>query len=141
MRTCLSPARLAVVGSLNLDLVTRVARLPGPGETLLADGYRQSLGGKGANQAVSAVRHGVDVAMIACVGDDPEGARLTARSRDEGVDVTGVAGAWTCRPASRTSPSTRRAPTRSSSRRARTASSRAGRCSKRSIGSRHRTWS
>ena len=84
------PARLAVVGSLNLDLVTRVARLPGPGETLLADGYRQSLGGKGANQAVSAVRHGVDVAMIACVGDDPDGDRLTGALADEGVDVTGV---------------------------------------------------
>ena len=84
------PARLAVVGSLNLDLVTRVARLPGPGETLLADGYRQSLGGKGANQAVSAARHGVDVAMIACVGDDPEGARLTDALAREGVDVTAV---------------------------------------------------
>ena len=84
------PARLAVVGSLNLDFVTRVARLPGPGETLLADGYRQSLGGKGANQAVSAVRHGVDVAMIACVGDDPEGARLVDALAGEGVDVTAV---------------------------------------------------
>jgi ribokinase len=84
------PARLAVVGSLNLDLVTRVARLPGPGETLLADGYRQSLGGKGANQAVSAARHGVDVAMIGCVGDDAEGARLIDALAGEGVHVTAV---------------------------------------------------
>lgn len=84
------PARLTVVGSLNLDLVARVPRLPGPGETLLADGYAQTLGGKGANQAISAVRHGVNVAMVGCVGEDPDGARLTAALAAEGIDVTGL---------------------------------------------------
>jgi ribokinase len=83
-------ARVAVVGSLNLDLVVRVPRLPAPGETLLADAYGQSLGGKGANQAVSAARHGVAVTMVGCVGDDPDGARLTGALEAEGVDVTGV---------------------------------------------------
>jgi ribokinase len=82
--------RLAVVGSLNLDLVARVPRLPRPGETLLADGYSHALGGKGANQAVSAARHDVSVSMVGCVGDDPDGARLTAALAAEGVDVTGV---------------------------------------------------
>lgn len=83
-------ARLVVVGSLNLDLVARVPRLPRPGETLLADGYGHALGGKGANQAVSAARHEVSVAMVGCVGDDVDGARLTAALTREGVDVTGV---------------------------------------------------
>jgi ribokinase len=83
-------ARLVVVGSLNLDLVARVPRLPRPGETLLADGYGHALGGKGANQAVSAARHDVSVAMVGCVGDDPDGARLTAALAREDVDVTGV---------------------------------------------------
>jgi ribokinase len=83
-------ALVAVVGSLNLDLVARVPRLPRPGETLLADGYGHALGGKGANQAVSAARHDVSVAMVGCVGDDPDGARLTAALAGEGVDVTGV---------------------------------------------------
>ena len=64
---------LIVVGSLNLDLVAEVGRLPRRGETLLADGHSRALGGKGANQAVSAARHGVDVAMIGCVGADAEG--------------------------------------------------------------------
>ena len=84
------PASLIVVGSLNLDLVVEVARLPAPGETLLAGGYSRGLGGKGANQAVSAVRHGVGVAMIGCVGDDLEGRRLTDALATEGIDVGGV---------------------------------------------------
>lgn len=81
---------LIVVGSLNLDLVADVVRLPARGETLLADGYGRSLGGKGANQAVSAVRHDVGVAMVGCVGADPEGQRLTCALADEGIDVSGV---------------------------------------------------
>lgn len=81
---------LIVVGSLNLDLVADVVRLPARGETLLADGYGRSLGGKGANQAVSAVRHDVGVAMVGCVGADPEGQRLTSALADEGIDVSGV---------------------------------------------------
>ena len=80
-----------VVGSLNLDLVAEVAHLPARGETLLATGHRRSLGGKGANQAVSAARHGVDVAMIGCVGADAEGRALTGALTAEGIDVSGIA--------------------------------------------------
>ena len=79
-----------VVGSLNLDLVAEVPRLPRRGETLLADGHSRALGGKGANQAVSAVRHGVGVAMVGCVGADPEGRRLTDALVNEGIDVSGI---------------------------------------------------
>ncbi len=81
---------VVVVGSLNLDLVAEVARLPRRGETLLADGHSRGLGGKGANQAVSAVRHGVGVAMVGCVGADPDGRRLTDALAGEGIDVSGV---------------------------------------------------
>jgi ribokinase len=84
------PARVIVVGSLNLDLVAEVARLPRRGETLLAEGHSRALGGKGANQAVSAVRHGVGVAMIGCVGADAEGRRLADALADEGIDVSGI---------------------------------------------------
>ena len=79
-----------VVGSLNVDLVAEVARLPGRGETLLADGQSRALGGKGANQAVSAARHGVGVAMVGCVGADAEGRRLTDALAAEGIDTSGV---------------------------------------------------
>jgi ribokinase len=84
----IEPASLIVVGSLNLDLVAEVARLPHRGETLLAVGHSRALGGKGANQAVSAARHGVGVAMIGCVGADAEGRRLTDALADEGIDVS-----------------------------------------------------
>jgi ribokinase len=84
------PARVSVVGSLNLDLVARVPRLPRDGETLLANGYDRALGGKGANQAVSAARYGVAVAKVGCVGDDADGGRLTGALAAEGIDISGV---------------------------------------------------
>ena len=63
---------LTVVGSVNLDLVTKVARLPRPGETLSGATLERIPGGKGANQAVAATRLGADVRMVGCVGSDPE---------------------------------------------------------------------
>jgi len=61
---------LTVVGSINLDLVARVERLPRPGETLAATGFARIPGGKGANQAVAAARLGARVRMIGAVGED-----------------------------------------------------------------------
>jgi len=62
--------RLTVVGSVNLDLVARVERLPRPGETVTGATFSRIPGGKGANQAVAAARLGAEVTLIACVGDD-----------------------------------------------------------------------
>ncbi len=61
---------LAVVGSINLDLVARVERLPRPGETLPAVEFARIPGGKGANQAVAAARLGAHVRMVGAVGGD-----------------------------------------------------------------------
>jgi ribokinase len=61
---------LTVVGSINLDLVARVERLPRPGETLPAARFDRFPGGKGANQAVAAARLGARVRMIGAVGAD-----------------------------------------------------------------------
>ncbi len=61
---------LTVVGSINLDLVARVQRLPRPGETLSASSFERIPGGKGANQAVAAARLGAHVQFIGAVGDD-----------------------------------------------------------------------
>ena len=55
--------RLVVVGSVNLDLVARVRRLPAGGDTTTATDYRRVPGGKGANQALAARRLGADVAL------------------------------------------------------------------------------
>jgi ribokinase len=83
--------RIVVVGSVNLDLVARVPRLPQPGETLAAHGLRRVPGGKGANQALAARRLGADVALVAAVGADPAAEEALALLRDEGVDLGGVA--------------------------------------------------
>ena len=63
---------ILVFGSINVDLVARVATIPGPGKTVLAPSYERHFGGKGANQAVAAARLAAPgrVAMAACVGDD-----------------------------------------------------------------------
>ena len=62
--------RVAVLGSVNLDLVARVARLPAPGETVGDAVLARHPGGKGANQALAARRLGAVVALVARVGDD-----------------------------------------------------------------------
>lgn len=82
--------RLAVVGSLNLDWVSEVLALPQPGETVMALRSSRGLGGKGANQAVSAARHGAAVAMVGCVGDDGDGAELVSSVAAEGIDTSGI---------------------------------------------------
>lgn len=82
--------RVMVLGSLNVDLVTRVERHPHPGETLLGEGLDRLAGGKGANQAVAAAAAGADVLMVGCVGDDGGGAAYLERLRHRGIDVSRV---------------------------------------------------
>lgn len=84
-------ARVVVVGSMNMDLVVRVARLPTAGDTVLGDRLLTVAGGKGANQAVAAARLGADVLMIGRVGDDSFGSELVSGLRQDGVDTSGVA--------------------------------------------------
>jgi ribokinase len=80
--------RVIVVGSSNTDLVVRVAKLPGPGETVLGGDLDTFAGGKGANQAIAAARAGARVVFMGAFGSD---AQSTARRRDleaEGVDCS-----------------------------------------------------
>lgn len=83
-------SRVIVVGSLNLDRIWRVPRLPSAGETLRATGTRVEFGGKGANQAVAAARHGAKVALVGVVGADADGAAYLSHLRAEGIDVSHV---------------------------------------------------
>ena len=80
-------AQLNVVGSINLDLVARVERLPRPGETLSGATLDRFPGGKGANQAVGAARLGARVRMVGCVGADPHADEALAGLRQAGVDL------------------------------------------------------
>jgi len=81
---------IAVIGSVNLDLVATVARLPSPGETVTDAELSRFPGGKGANQALAAQRLGADVQLIACVGADAAADEALALLRDGGVDLSAV---------------------------------------------------
>ena len=83
--------RIVVVGSLNMDLVAQVPRLPRPGETVHGRDFRQVPGGKGANQAVAAALLGAEVTMIGRVGDDAYGRQLVESLQRRGVDTRPVA--------------------------------------------------
>ena len=83
--------RVTVMGSLNVDRLWRVQRLPGAGETVFATEARLEFGGKGANQAVAAARHGSRVAMVGALGDDADGRMYREHLRSEGVSAEWVA--------------------------------------------------
>lgn len=82
--------RIVVVGSLNVDHTLRVPHIPAPGETLTSSSMLTCFGGKGANQAVAAVRAGGAVSMIGCVGHDDFGTRYIEHLHSEGIDTTGL---------------------------------------------------
>jgi ribokinase len=84
-------ARIVVVGSINMDLVTVAPRFPGAGETLLGERFLTVPGGKGANQAVAAARLGAEVALVGAVGSDAFGAELKRGLAAEGIDLAHVA--------------------------------------------------
>jgi ribokinase len=79
------PPSVTVVGSVNLDLVARVARLPRAGETVTDATFERVPGGKGANQAVACARLGAEVTLVCAVGDDAFAAE--ALPSEEGLDV------------------------------------------------------
>ncbi|MVA96881.1 ribokinase [Nitratireductor sp. CAU 1489] len=79
-----------VIGSINLDLIATVGRLPGPGETVAGDTFSNTPGGKGANQALAAARAGAAVRMVGAVGKDAFAAEALALLDRGGVDLTGV---------------------------------------------------
>ncbi len=78
---------LTVVGSINLDLVAKVERLPRPGETLSGATLERIPGGKGANQAVAAARLGASVRMVGCIGRDANAADALTGLRAASVEL------------------------------------------------------
>jgi len=85
-----APLALAVVGSINVDLTARTARLPEPGETIGGGRLSREAGGKGANQAAAAARLGAAVRMVGAVGSDADGSWMIEELSAAGVDTYAV---------------------------------------------------
>ena len=83
-------SRVAVIGSLNVDLTVGVERHPRPGETVLGSGGQLAPGGKGGNQALASARQGAETAMIGAVGSDSHADIATRLLKQEGVDLSHV---------------------------------------------------
>lgn len=77
--------KLAVVGSINMDMTVTAERIPLKGETLLGDHISYIPGGKGANQAVAMAKLGAEVEMFGCVGNDESGRKVLANLKQNGV--------------------------------------------------------
>jgi len=82
------------IGSLNVDLVVRLARMPGVGETVTGHDLERHLGGKGLNQSLAAARaagsSGQTVALVGAVGEDDGGAWMLRELTEAGIDLSGV---------------------------------------------------
>ena len=79
-----------VLGSINLDMVARIDRVPQAGETRMAEGFQTSPGGKGANQALAAVRMGAQTHLFGMVGDDAFAMQALRFLRQDGVDLSQI---------------------------------------------------
>jgi ribokinase len=76
-----------VIGSSNMDLNMYSKRFPTPGETITGGKFSQSFGGKGANQAVAAIRSGSKTVFIGKIGIDPFGTQMLENLTKEGIDT------------------------------------------------------
>lgn len=82
--------RIVVLGSLNMDIVIRLAVVPASGETVAGQSIDHFPGGKGGNQAVSCARQGAAVRMVGCVGDDANGKALRAALALDRIDTANL---------------------------------------------------
>ena len=81
---------IVVFGSINLDLIGKVSRIPKPGETVPGTSFATAAGGKGANQALAARRAGAAVRMIGAAGRDAMGDQALELLGAGGVDLSEV---------------------------------------------------
>lgn len=82
--------KVIVLGSLNVDTILQIPRLPQPGETLAMSDKRNAGGGKGANQAISAARSGAKTSFIGKIGDDENGKMMLSFLKDAGINTDQV---------------------------------------------------
>ncbi len=83
-------ATVLVLGSSNIDIVVRVDRLPSPGETVLGEDRQEYWGGKGANQALAALRAGTEVRFVTMLGGDSDGDAYRYYLVESGISSDGI---------------------------------------------------
>lgn len=83
-------SRIVVIGSSNMDLTVRTPHIPSKGETIIGGDLKMSYGGKGANQAVAAIRLGGDVTFVTKVGQDTYGELIISKLTGEGLPSNGI---------------------------------------------------
>lgn len=81
---------ITILGSANVDFIMKLPRLPRLGETVTDGVFLQTYGGKGANQAVAAVRAGAPTRFLASLGTDHYGREMAANFKAEGMDTAGL---------------------------------------------------
>lgn len=81
---------IVVIGSMNMDYILTTDNLPEKGETIHANDFKTSIGGKGANQAFAARKLGADVIMIGSVGNDDNGRKIIHRMNELGIDTSRI---------------------------------------------------
>ncbi|PHM58730.1 ribokinase [Xenorhabdus sp. KK7.4] len=86
----MSVAKLAVMGSINVDHILNIKFFPQPGETVQGKQYQVAFGGKGANQAVAAGRCGADITFIACVGQDDVGKNICQQLVKDNINTSAI---------------------------------------------------
>lgn len=83
-------ARIAVVGSINMDLAVRTPRMPTRGENLMAHRWQLGLGGKGSNASVALSRMGTRALLVGAVGSDAFGRQAIETLSHEGVTTDAI---------------------------------------------------
>jgi len=82
--------KIVIVGSINVDSILHIDKLPQPGETIHMNSFSKAAGGKGANQAVAAARSEAITSFIGRVGDDDNGKFMLDQLKENGIDTTFV---------------------------------------------------
>lgn len=85
-----SAPKIAVVGSLNIDRIFKVERIPQPGETIVSENRVTRFGGKGANQAIAASRAGSNVSLIGRLGNDTDGTSYIEYLARQGIATENI---------------------------------------------------
>ncbi|WP_442892109.1 ribokinase [Companilactobacillus sp. HBUAS59699] len=82
--------RVTVVGSINVDSILHIKKLPLPGETIGMQSFSKAAGGKGANQAVAAARSGAETYFVGCVADDSNGEFMLKQLNDNKINTDNI---------------------------------------------------